>query len=417
MTTTMPGQNDIFASLIAAHPTYEAFEAFLRSAAGGRIQVKYLPNDSLVLLHYEKGVSDLAIDHVRAFRSVVWNKMTHLPVSAGPFRGHAFSKLTDLTGLRVEEAVDGVMVNQFHDGSAWRLATHTNLGANRGFYGRRSFAELFLETQAAVGIKESNLDITVAYSWILQHPEERVVSPIPYALPRLFLIQQTAFDVAGVQTFLDLTVATALKPRIFNVASLEDLVELVASLSRQHKHAFAGLSIRSPTGDRYKLRAEEYQQARFLRGNQAKHAYTWMHHWTLGTLFKYLDYFPEEKAEAELLVERYKVETQNIHKLYLQIYRDRAFPLGQAPHKYRKLLFEIHQARAGAYFPNLRTFMNGQDVARKVWLLNYREVSPEVRVALSLVSAAASASEESKGSESTEATEAVVPAVDSPIPT
>ena len=402
--TDMTAMNTRFSSLIATYPTYEAFETFLRSAAGGRIQVKCLPGDSLVLLHYEKGVSDLELDHVRFFRSVVWNKATHRPVVAGPQRSYAFSKLRDLTGFRVEEAVDGVMINQFHDGSTWRLATHTNLGGNRGFYGRRSFAELFLETQATLGIKESDLDKTVAYSWVLQHPEERVISPIPYALPRLFLIQTSNFDVAGVQYFLDLTVAGSLKPRVFDEATLEDVVERVSSLGRQQKHAFAGVSIRSLNGDRYKLRSEEYQYARFLRGNQAKHAYTWMHHWSNGTLFKYLDYFPEEKAEAELLVERYKTETQEIHKLYLQIYRDHAFPLGQAPHKYRKLLFEIHEARAGSYFPNLRTFMNGQDVARKVWLLNYREVSPEVRVAFALAS-----SEESK-------TE-VVSAVDSPIPT
>jgi hypothetical protein len=403
--TDMTDTNTRFASLIAAYPTYEAFETFLRSATGGRIQVKCLPGDSLVLLHYEKGVSDLELDHVRFFRSVVWNKATHRPVSAGPQRGYAFSKLRSLEGLRVEEAVDGVMVAQFHDGTAWRLATHTNLGANRGFYGRRSFAELFLETQAALGIKD--LDPTVAYSWVLQHPEERVISPIPYAIPRLFLVQAATFDSSGNQHFLDLTVAGALKPRVFEVKTLEDAVELVSSLGRQQKHAFAGVSIRDSTGTRYKRRAEEYELARHLRGNQAKHAYTWMHHWSNGNLFKYLEYFPEEKAEAELLVERYKTETQEIHKLYLQIYRDRAFPLGQAPHKYRKLLFEIHQARAGAYFPNLRTFMNGQDVARKVWLLNYREVSPEVRTAFALASSAA---EESKA-------EAVVPAVDSPIPT
>jgi hypothetical protein len=403
--TDMTDMNTRFASLIAAYPTYEAFETFLRSAAGGRIQTKCLPGDSLVLLHYEKGVSDLELDHVRYFRSVVWNKETHLPVSAGPQRAYAFSKLKELAGVRVEEAIDGVMVNQFHDGTSWRLATHTNLGATRGFYGRRSFAELFLETQAAAGIQE--LDPTVAYSWILQHPEERVISPIPYAIPRLFLVQASNFDASGNQHFLDLTVAGALKPRVFEPKTLEDTVELVSSLGRQQKHAFAGLSIRDSTGTRYKLRATEYELARHLRGNQAKHAYTWMHHWGLGNLFKYLEYFPEEKAEAELMVERYKTETQEIHKLYLQIYRDRAFPLGQAPHKYRKLLFEIHQARAGAYFPNLRTFMNGQDVARKVWLLNYREVSPEVRTAFALASAA---TEESKA-------EAVATPVDSPVPT
>ena len=68
---------------------------------------------------------------------------------------------------------------------------------------------------------------------------------------------------------------------------------------------------------------------------------------------------------------RFKDITQEAHELYLKVYREKALPLGQAPQKYRKLLWDAHKAGAGAYFPALRTFMNNQDTARKLWLVNY----------------------------------------------
>jgi hypothetical protein len=57
--------------------------------------------------------------------------------------------------------------------------------------------------------------------------------------------------------------------------------------------------------------------------------------------------------------------------LYLKVYREKVLPLGEAPQKYRKLLWDAHKAGKGAYFPNLRSFMNEQDTARKLWLVNY----------------------------------------------
>ena len=83
--------------------------------------------------------------------------------------------------------------------------------------------------------------------------------------------------------------------------------------------------------------------------------------------------YPEEKCDAETLINGFKDATQELHTLYLRIYRSKEMPLGEAPRKYRKLLWDLHQSGGGAYFPNVRTFMNEQDTARKLWLLNYEE--------------------------------------------
>ena len=71
------------------------------------------------------------------------------------------------------------------------------------------------------------------------------------------------------------------------------------------------------------------------------------------------------------MITEFKACTQELHTLYLEVYRKKVLPLGQAPQKYRKLIWEAHKAGKGAYFPQLRQFMNEQATARKLWLVNY----------------------------------------------
>jgi hypothetical protein len=110
-----------------------------------------------------------------------------------------------------------------------------------------------------------------------------------------------------------------------------------------------------------------------LRGNQAKRSYLWLERWSEGRLGHYLRLYPEEACDAETIVNRFKEATQELHALYLQVYRQKVMPLGQAPQKYRKLLWDLHQAGGGAYFPNARAFMNKQETPRKLWVVNYEE--------------------------------------------
>jgi len=127
----------------------------------------------------------------------------------------------------------------------------------------------------------------------------------------------------------------------------------------------------SASSVRYKLRSNEYDEARFLRGNQAKRPYTWLELWSKGKLPAYLRIYPEEQCDADAVIANFKGCTQELHDLYMKVYRKKELPLGQAPQKYRKLLWDAHKANKGAYFPALRQFMNEQDTARKLWLVNY----------------------------------------------
>jgi hypothetical protein len=303
----------------------------------------------------------------------VWDKEKHVSVCNGPRHGQPFRQAIDdgLTNFVCEEFVDGVMINMFHDGAAWRLATRTQLDAKGSFYGQTPFATLFWDVFGACGLSICHLTPGVTYSWVLQHPEERIVAASPYGIPRLFLIRCISV-VDGSPVDIPARFQP-LRPAVYPaLKSLEDVKEFVVSQGRRLGAQFQGVCMKTP-GARYKLRTNEYDEARHLRGNQAKRPYLWLERWSEGRLPQYLRLYPEEACDAETVVNRFKDATQELHSLYLQVYRQKSLPLGQAPQKYRKLLWDLHQAGGGAYFPNARAFMNTQETARKLWVVNYEE--------------------------------------------
>jgi hypothetical protein len=362
MTSTM------FANLIARFPTSEALFAWLMSPEGGSLSIRdtrVQPDDELVIIYYNKE-SNMALEHVGYFRSVVWNVVTNHPVCVGPIQSK--SSATPLETFTVaEDFVDGVMINMFWTPTGWRFATRSKLDALSTFYSKKPFAKLFMEAVAASGLNLMSLDQTYTYSWVLQHPEERIVVAPAYGVPKLFLVEirNSTMEVIQVPEYADLG------PKCHALATINDVKERVKAWGVRFGPQWKGLMLKGADGSRYGLTTEQYDAALALRGNVAKLPYIWLERFSQKKISQYLALYPEEANSATATIEAFKACTQEAYDLYQKIYRRREFPLGKAPQKYRKLLWDIHAARAGAYFPNLVAFMNEQDTARKLWLVNY----------------------------------------------
>jgi hypothetical protein len=311
----------------------------------------------------------MSLPHVPLCRSVIWNKVSNQPVLVAPVHGRKFLEAVadGAKDWRCEEFVDGVMINVFFDADklGWNLATRTQLGATGNFFSKRSFAELFWETFTASGLTLEDLDAASSYSWVLQHPEERIVVAPAYGIPKITLVQGPALLTEKLQKFF---------PKTYELKTLEDVKEFVTLQGKKLGAQWQGVCLKVGSDGasvRYKLRTNEYDEARHLRGNQAKRTYTWLERWSEGRLGAYLRLYPEEQCDADAVITNFKTCTQELHDLYMSVYRRKELPLGRAPQKYRKLLWDAHQANKGAYFPHLRQFMNEQDTARKLWLVNY----------------------------------------------
>ena len=359
MTSTM------FKNLTERFPTSEALFAWLKSPEGGSLTVRDTrtqPDDDLVLIHYNKD-SNMTLEHVGYFRSVVWNVATNKPVCVGPIK----SSETPLDSFTVEDFVDGVMINMFWTPTGWRFATRTKMDAGNTFYSKKPFGLLFLQTAAGMGLNVMSLNQSYTYSWVLQHPEERIVVAPAYGVPKLFLVEtrDSNMEVVNVGEY------ERLGPKRHTLATFNDVEERVKAWGVRFGPQWKGLMLKGPNGSRYSLTSAQYTAALALRGNVAKLPFVWLERFSQKKLNQYLALYPEEGNSATAVIEAFKTCTQEAYDLYQQVYKRREFPLRQAPQKYRKLLWDIHAARAGAYFPNLVAFMNEQDTARKLWLVNY----------------------------------------------
>jgi hypothetical protein len=173
----------------------------------------------------------------------------------------------------------------------------------------------------------------------------------------------------------------SLLPKRHALPSLADMQSRLSAWGKQFGYKFKGLMVKDTATDRrWRFTTPEYESALKLRGNNSKLSYIWLERWSEKKLNQYLSLYPEDYHYATSVVDVFKACTQEAYNLYQKVYKNREFPLGRAPQKYRKLLWDIHAARAGSYFGNLQEFMNKQDTARKLWLVNYEVRYPPGQV-------------------------------------
>jgi hypothetical protein len=409
----------IFPSLMTAYPTWEAMKTFLTSEAGGCLSVYEVPETMLAMVRYVKGQSNMSLAHVGAFRSVVWNTVTNKPVSVTAFKSEAGEGLLGFdTDIVMEEFVDGVMVGQFWDADAekWRIHTRSTLDAKCRYYSTRSFADLFADAAAVYGNLEDHLEKGVSYTWILQHPENRIVCPVQK--PRLVLvaayrIQDGAVESVdapeGVQTPRryytkvdspmgrmdmsamlevvgivnraehDLEGAAHTQAPGYIPADMMGVISMIASMRGSVRYQGVVIKDAKQPLKRWKMRSQVYNQVRKMRGNTARRDFLWMDLWSKGSLEEYLKFYPEERMPVNDIINRWKVITQSVFKIYVDAFKARTMDRSQIPNKFRPLVYGLHNLYMTGLKPARKVldwracvqWMNERDTAQKVFVLNW----------------------------------------------
>ena len=182
-----------------------------------------------------------------------------------------------------EELVEGTMVNMFYDEGDWRLATRGTVGARNWFYrGAPTFRHMFLETAGLAGLNFDRLPKDCCYSFVLQHPENRIVSRV--RVPQLYLVDRYLVD-QETRTATRLPVSDALKalladttirfPESWPISDFETARIVYAGSAT--KHTTPGVMFRDKgTGSRARARNPNYEAVRQLRGNHPKEQYRYL---------------------------------------------------------------------------------------------------------------------------------------------
>jgi hypothetical protein len=324
----------------------------------------HLNDSSYTVIKYDK--KSLTMDLIPSyglFRSVIINSNNHVVCIAPPksiplndFINKYESFTNDITQ---EEFIDGTMINVFWD-KHWQISTRNTIGATSCFYkggggdkNTKTFKEMFEEAA-----KENNLNINLlekecCYSFVLQHPDNRIV--VPLAKPQLYLvgvclITNQSSEVCvhfhnsqEFKIFFERVLKSTVKfPKVFTYNSYSELIDTFAS--NDTPYDVVGVVVHNKlTGERTKIRNPNYEQVRSLRGNQPKLQYQYLCLRKEGKVCDFLTYYPEMNKQFSIFREQLHLFTDTLFASYISCYIRKEKPLREFSEQYRTHMFHLHQ--------------------------------------------------------------------------
>jgi len=320
------------------------------------------------IINYDKSLlsSDL-ISTYGLYRSVIVNNKNKVVCYAPPksFSSDFFIKKYSFNdnsnSIIAEEFVEGTMINVFWN-ETWEISTRNTVSANSSFYQttpKKTFRIMFLEACKEINLSFENLNKKYCYSFVLQHPENRIV--VPFKKPVLYLV--AAYLIVNENNGINALVYPIMLNNINNEIihhfgldnssvrfpkkytdcdSYTELIEKYASMNTSYD--ILGVVLHnSITGERTKIRNPVYEQVRQLRGNQPKLQYQYLHLRNQGKIADFLKYFPENKHQFSEFRDQVHLFTNTLFSNYISCYIKKEKPLIEYPEQYRIHMFNLHR--------------------------------------------------------------------------
>lgn len=260
-----------------------------------------------------------------------------------------------------EEYIEGTMINVFWNNQigitgGWEISTKRTVGADCYFFktkNSKTFRTMFLEAAKENKLILENLNRDYSFSFVLQHPENRIV--IPVKNPQLYLvaIYRIYKKLKGNEVIIhnynmrlfDKSIFnnTMIKfPTIYLFNQYSNLIDKYASMNSSYD--IQGVVIyNNQTGERTKIRNPVYEQVKSLRGNQPKLQYQYISLRKQGKVGDFLKYYPEHKKEFSQFRDQIHKFTNTLFENYVECYIKKKKPLGEFPEQYKTHMFNIHQ--------------------------------------------------------------------------
>ena len=296
-------------------------------------------------------------------RSVILNSVNNVVGVAPPksIPSDTFIKMNPekTDHLIAQEFVEGTMVNAFWDPSigltgGWEISTRNTVGATSSFFkgaNQKTFRQMFLEALTSINLVLDSLNKELCYSFVLQHPENRIV--VPFKKPDLYLVAVYQIKVVDGSTMVlsypmsdlknyDWGPATIKFPEVYEWNTYTDLIEKYASMNTNYS-VMGVVVYNNLTCERMKIRNPVYEQVRNLRGNQPKLQYQYLSLRKEGKVSDFLKFYPENKKEFSAFRDQVHLFTSTLFTNYASCYIKKEKPLKEFSEQYRTHMFNIHK--------------------------------------------------------------------------
>jgi hypothetical protein len=325
-------------------------------------------NNKYSIIQYDKTM--LAVDLIQTVglaRSVIVNGEKKV-VGFSPPKSIPYDNFVSLypektDDIIVEEFIEGTMINVFWDNpngflGNWEISTRNRVGGECTFYknqkSSKTFRDMFFEAVTHCGLDFSKLNPLYCYSFVLQHPENRIVGV--FDKPSIYFIEtyeicSTENGTVAVYPFHKMNYETE---RFFWESNGVKLPKILSDwttyndIKPQYINNVAyhvqGVVIRNRvTNERTKIRNPDYEYVRRLKGNQPKTQYQYLCLRQHGKVGEYLAFYPENKKEFSRVRDRLHEFTELLFQNYIQCYMKKMKPLKDFPDNVRTHMFHLHK--------------------------------------------------------------------------
>jgi len=301
-----------------------------------------------------------------------------------------FKQYNNVDECYAEDFIDGTMINLYYDKKlqSWEICTRSNIGANNKFYNNKTFKEMFYEICYSIDFNLSMLSLykNYVYSFVIQHPCNRIVAPILNS--SLFLIKVMDIENKGnniynvnffnVQDFLK---TTNIKSLCYCNRYKIDTYENIFNYYNNDNcpYYILGINIYNNNGFRTKIRNKNYVNIKILKGNQPKLQYNYLCLKKEKKVKDFLFYFPEHSLEFQTYKSEIYDYTSKLYNNYVECFIKKTNILKEFPHEYKIHMYNLHKL----YIESLKLenkyidkkvvidYVNNLQPAQQMYVINY----------------------------------------------
>ena len=319
------------------------------------------------ILKYQKSV--LTQEEYSSYglcRSIIVRVSDNKIVCFSPPKSISFSQFSqqfDSTVSYAEDFIDGTMINLFYDEivGIWEIATKSTVGGNTNFFindpnnpdDRKTFRDMFFEACTLSRLDLNDLNRDYCYCFVLQHPKNRIVTPIDF--PKLVLIRGYSIDnqeylvteISNEELYSDNNAFKNSQVLLPN-KHLIDNYENLANYYNNTETPFYCVGVMIYSGSsRSKIRNQNYENIRELRGNQSRLQYHYLVLRQRNKVREFLLFYPEFSEFFSKFRSSVHEYTNNLYKNYIACYIKKQQELKTFPYEYKVHMFNIHQKYLG----------------------------------------------------------------------
>jgi len=274
--------------------------------------IKIDKNPNIKLIKYIKN-NNIKYDEIGRLRSVIIDNEDNCLMFSPPksMSAELFTETFNFNDCVVEDYIEGTMINLYWNKhtSAWEISTKSVLGANTRFVqDNKFFNDMFYECVEYTNLQINDLDKTICWSFVMQHPENKIVNKVEH--PCLYLVEHYKVGSPIVERltscahlFVHSKVLFPDHSKYHNCKSFTDVALLV-----NKSPYYAGAVIKSGL-ERCRIHNAFYEYVHKLHGNTSNKQMRYIELIrNQEKLKEYLYYYPEDISKFE-----------NVHKSIIKL--------------------------------------------------------------------------------------------------